>query len=65
MFSIKNTGERLKISEDQLFQRFVKSGGNIESTGLGLSLVQRIVQYYNFSIQYRNIDPWHIITIGF
>lgn len=64
-FRIKNTGKPLKIDEKELFKRFKKSGKHSESNGLGLSLVHRIVQYYNFSIQYKNVDIWHIITITF
>ncbi len=64
-FRIKNTGKPLNVSEKELFERFKKSGNHSESSGLGLSLVQRIVRYYGFSITYKNIDSWHNITITF
>ncbi|EZH75851.1 hypothetical protein ATO12_03415 [Aquimarina atlantica] len=64
-FEIKNTGEPLEISEEELFGRFKKSGNRPDSSGLGLSLVYRIVDYYNFSISYKNTDIWHKITLKF
>ncbi|CAM1355179.1 sensor histidine kinase [uncultured Tenacibaculum sp.] len=62
---IKNTGEPLKVNEIELFERFKKSSINKDSTGLGLSLVQRIVEYYGFSIKYINKNNSHIITLNF
>ncbi|WP_109853393.1 cell wall metabolism sensor histidine kinase WalK [Aquimarina sp. AU58] len=64
-FEIKNTGEPLEISEEELFGRFKKSGNKLDSSGLGLSLVYRIVEYYDFSISYKNTDIWHTITLKF
>ncbi|WP_438423686.1 sensor histidine kinase [Aquimarina macrocephali] len=64
-FEIKNTGEPLEIPEEQLFGRFKKSGNRPDSSGLGLSLVYRIVDYYDFSISYKNTDIWHKITLKF
>ncbi|PKV51515.1 hypothetical protein ATE84_3600 [Aquimarina sp. MAR_2010_214] len=64
-FEIKNTGEPLEIPEEELFGRFKKSGNKPDSSGLGLSLVYRIVDYYNFSMTYKNIDKWHKIKVEF
>ncbi|WP_074406013.1 MULTISPECIES: sensor histidine kinase [Aquimarina] len=64
-FEIKNTGEPLEMSEEELFGRFKKSGNKLDSSGLGLSLVYRIVDYYDFSISYKNTDIWHTITLKF
>lgn len=64
-FEIKNTGEPLEISEEELFGRFKKSGNKLDSSGLGLSLVYRIADYYDFSINYKNTDIWHKVTLKF
>ncbi|WP_271768025.1 sensor histidine kinase [Aquimarina algiphila] len=64
-FEIKNTGLPLEIPEEELFKRFKKYGNRSDSTGLGLSLVNRIVEYYDFSIDYRNKDNWHEIVLKF
>ncbi|WP_106794858.1 cell wall metabolism sensor histidine kinase WalK [Aquimarina sp. Aq78] len=64
-FEIKNTGKPLEIPEEELFGRFKKSGNRPDSSGLGLSLVYRIVDYYDFSISYKNTDIWHKITLKF
>ncbi|WP_143032749.1 hypothetical protein [Tenacibaculum sp. MAR_2010_89] len=53
------------MNEIELFERFKKSSINKDSTGLGLSLVQRIVEYYGFSIKYINKNNSHIITLNF
>ncbi|PKV52894.1 signal transduction histidine kinase [Aquimarina sp. MAR_2010_214] len=62
---IKNTGEPLPIAPEKLFERFKKHGDKHNSTGLGLSLIQSIVKYYNFSITYTNKEVWHILKLKF
>lgn len=62
---ISNTGEPLKVNNDELFTRFKKNDSSKESLGLGLSIVKSIVDSYNFSIAYSNTNSFHSFTITF
>ena len=62
---IKNTGKTLDINPEDLFNRFTKSSSKPDSLGLGLSIVKKICEYYNYSVQYTFNDSFHIITIVF
>ncbi|TYP99882.1 signal transduction histidine kinase [Tenacibaculum adriaticum] len=64
-FVITNTGKPLIVSKVELFNRFVKSTNSSESTGLGLSMVKKIISFYNFYIAYKNEDNLHVITVLF
>ena len=62
---IKNTGPAPSISPEKLFNRFTKSNQSKKSLGLGLSLVKRICDLYNFEIQYTYNNQNHFIRILF
>lgn len=64
-FTITNTGNPLKTSKIELFNRFSKSTDNSESTGLGLSMVKKIISFYGFYIVYKNENDLHTISIIF
>lgn len=64
-FRITNTGKPLEVSNVELFNRFVKSTDSSESTGLGLSMVKKIVSFYNFFISYKNEENIHVISVYF
>lgn len=64
-FSIKNTGEKLNLNPDVLFERFNKLSKNSESLGIGLSLVKKICDYYGFSISYLHSDGIHELIVKF
>jgi signal transduction histidine kinase len=63
--TISNSGNSLKIGTDHLFNRFTKGSSNPESVGLGLSIVKKIVNYYNLSINYDYSNYTHEIKIDF
>jgi signal transduction histidine kinase len=63
--TIKNTGKKLDISEEDLFKRFTKSSARPDSLGLGLSIVKKICDYYRFSIQYSYTNNLHVVSINF
>lgn len=62
---IANTGTRLGINPDQLFEKFVKKSKSSESVGLGLTIVKQICDLYDFNIKYSIKGHIHIINIHF
>lgn len=63
--TVKNTGMALNCKPDELFERFKKDKPQSTSLGLGLSIVKKICEQYNFSINYDCNKELHIITINF
>jgi len=61
----ENTGLPLKIKPELLFERFKKSSSSENSIGLGLSIVKKICDLFNFRIEYVNENDLHTITIKF
>ncbi|WP_276371410.1 HAMP domain-containing sensor histidine kinase [Chryseolinea sp. H1M3-3] len=49
---IENTGNAVKLDESRIFERFYKNTGANTSTGLGLSIVKTITDYYRFGLSY-------------
>lgn len=64
-FIITNTGNPLKTSKKDLFNRFTKSTDNADSTGLGLAMVKKIVSFYGFYISYKSEKELHTISVVF
>ena len=62
---ISNTGPKLDIPGDELFERFKKSNQSAKSMGLGLAIVKKICDFYNYSISYQNDGDLHTIHIRF
>ncbi|MEQ8626870.1 HAMP domain-containing sensor histidine kinase [Ekhidna sp.] len=62
---ISNTGSKLDIPSDELFERFKKSNQSSKSMGLGLAIVKKICDFYNYSISYQNEGDLHTIHIRF
>ncbi|MCW9705623.1 sensor histidine kinase [Fodinibius salsisoli] len=62
---ITNTGQELEVDPDKLFGRFKKAEQGMASIGLGLSIIQRIVDQNDYTISYENDGKWHSITIRF
>lgn len=60
---ISNSGPSIQGSTDKLFERFQKESSSSKSLGLGLAIVLKIVQQYNFKINYDYKDSVHSITI--
>lgn len=61
-FSIENTSEREKIEKQFLFERFTKSSTSA-SLGVGLSLIKKIIDYFNWQITYSHKDGMHKFKI--
>ena len=62
---ITNTGPKIDIPTEQLFNRFVRSQSSNDSIGLGLSLVKKISELYEFDIKYVFEDKLHKISVTF
>lgn len=61
----ENTGEALSFDPQILFNRFTKASKKSASLGIGLSLVKKICDYYNFKISYTHKDSLHKIELRF
>ncbi len=61
---VSNTGEPMGLDNEQIFKRFVKGSGTA-GVGLGLALVERICNQYNFKVHYDFIKNRHVFTIKF
>lgn len=60
---ISNSGNELKINKDNLFERFHKQSSSPESLGLGLSIVQKICELYDFKVSYDFENNMHNFNI--
>jgi signal transduction histidine kinase len=63
--SVSNTGNELNCRPEELFERFKKDNHQTESLGLGLSIVKKICDQYDFKISYDFIDGVHTLSILF
>jgi len=61
---ITNSGEHLSFSESDIFKRFTRSEQSKKGLGIGLSIVKRICDLYNFKINYQFCKE-HIFTLNF
>lgn len=62
-FIIRNTGLEQEFTNETIFLRFKKSRHRAESIGIGLALVKKILNLYNFEILYQFHQDWHQFTI--
>ncbi|WP_372633426.1 sensor histidine kinase [Fodinibius sp.] len=62
---ISNTGKPLDMDTNVLFKRFKKADHGVDSIGLGLSIIEQIVDQNNYAISYDYEDGWHTINVRF
>lgn len=62
---ISNTGAPLATDSLSMFERFKKDKPESDSLGLGLSIVKKICDRYNFKVDYEYSNQLHTITIKF
>jgi signal transduction histidine kinase len=62
---ISNTGEKLPIAAERMFERFLKSSTSEMSVGLGLSIVKKICDLYEYKINYSNQGSFHSLKVDF
>ncbi len=63
-FKIANSGAPLKISENEIFQRFKKNEETSDSIGLGLSIVKSIADLYGIGLFYEYEGGFHIFSLN-
>jgi signal transduction histidine kinase len=63
--TIENSGHPIDGGTERLFERFKKGREQSSTTGLGLSLVQRICLIYQFRLQYDYLEKVHRIIVDF
>jgi signal transduction histidine kinase len=61
---IKNDGSPLQFSQEKLFTRFVRGSTKSANFGLGLSLVKKVCDTYNFSIEYSYDNQQHTFRLS-
>lgn len=61
-FSVENTSSSEKINRQFIFERFNKNSAS-GSLGVGLSLIKKIVDFYNWQITYSCRDKMHKFKI--
>lgn len=62
---ISNSGKLLNVNPVVYFERFKKESTSHDSMGLGLSIVKKICETYNFEIDYNYSDELHSIHVNF
>ena len=61
--SIRNDGPPLGFDQEELFTRFVRDTRRTGNFGLGLSLVKKVCEHYNFIIKYSFDNQQHTFMI--
>lgn len=62
---ISNTGKELQIDPEKLFDKYVRFGDSKKSTGIGLSIVKEICNYYGIDIRYKIVEQIHVLKLFF
>ena len=62
---IKNDGPPLEFNQEELFTRFVRDTRRSGNFGLGLSLVKKVCETYNFLIDYSYDNQQHMFKVTF
>jgi signal transduction histidine kinase len=63
--TIINTGKVNTKPSKELFNRFTSENNTMNSVGLGLSIMQKISEYFNYALDYQNKGTLHTLTIHF
>jgi signal transduction histidine kinase len=63
--TITNTGQPLQLNANDLFKRFRKANISSDSSGLGLSIVKKIVSLFNMHIEYTTNGNIHSLKLTF
>lgn len=63
-FVIRNSGEPLENPE-KLFNRFYRESRTMSGSGLGLSIVRKIAEVYDYQVNYKYADKQHVFSVLF
>jgi signal transduction histidine kinase len=63
--TIRNDGPPLAFKQEELFTRFVRDTRRSGNFGLGLSLVKKVCETYNYFIEYSLDNEQHTFTVIF
>lgn len=63
--TVINSGERLKMAPEKMFERFSKETKGENSTGLGLAIVKKICDTCSYSLDYNFQNELHVFTVSF
>ena len=63
--SFQNSGVAMALDKTKIFSRFAKLNQSGSGNGLGLSIVKKIAELYNWHIEYFFSDNLHIFTVRF
>ncbi len=63
VLTIANTGPSHALQKNKIFQRYYRKTDNPDSTGIGLSIVNRICEYYDIVITYLYQDKMHSFSL--
>lgn len=61
-FEIRNSGQH-ELNSELLFKRFSRLSSDVGGIGLGLSIVQQIVKFHNWEINYRFENNEHVFWV--
>lgn len=61
---IRNDGPPLGFKEEELFTRFVRDTKRTGNFGLGLSLVKKVCEHYNFFVEYSFDNQQHTFRVA-
>lgn len=64
-WTVSNTGDRLSIHREKIFERFQKGDHTSVGTGLGLAIVKKICDRSGFTIEYDFKNDRHIFSLTF
>jgi signal transduction histidine kinase len=62
---ISNSGIALEVEPEYLFNKYIHLGSSDLSSGLGLSIVREICNYYRYSVNYTYTDHLHTLRVLF
>jgi len=62
---VSNTSANRALSEEKLFVRFAKSNSSTRGSGLGLSIIKKISDLYDWEVNYSFNENLHVFTVRF
>ncbi|NOY38645.1 MAG: HAMP domain-containing histidine kinase [Chlorobi bacterium] len=63
LIKIANTGTEKALPEKKIFQRYFKHNSSPQSSGIGLSIVRKICDYYEIDIVYSFVNNLHTFIL--